>query len=518
MTVGTEGHIRRSLSLVELLAAAALMAAVLVAVSAQADTPPTPHRHLTHQVPRFAIVSVVPPAGIQAGHSGAASVTINRTGGHTAAITLSLESNASGITGSGSIAVAASSGTLDISVPSNTSTGMTALTLDASDGSASHTAPFNLTVTVATGNTTMSDRRAYHSETLLPDGRVLLAGGMKVLLTYTIAATADLYDPASGLLNPTGSLGTARWGHTATLLANGKVLIAGGFINKTDGTTAAELFDPNTGTFSPTAGALHHARGGHTATLLPSGDVLIVGGYSGKTDDLSHYPAVCEIYSPTSNSFRDAGSLNAVRGAHRATPIFSATFPAAGPAAVHAAAVENRVLISGGYSANGILKSLEWYYVATDSFATVSVSLATGRALHTAVLLPNNTVLFAGGGTSSSLPPSATSTAELYTIASNSVAPTGSLNTARAAQTATLVGSRVLVFGGVAGYTVFKSVESYDPGAGAFTTLATAATTERGFHTGTLLGNGKVLLAGGLNISASNFVLNTLELYTPPAP
>jgi hypothetical protein len=553
------------------------------------------HRHLHGQTIDFAISSVTPAGSVEVGHSGSAAVVITRTGGHTAAITLGVASNADGITGSGTIASGVNSGSLTITVPLAAAAGTHALTLDASDGIRTHSMLFNLTVTVvpavinsftatpptvspgqqstlaysftggtgsidngvgsvtsggttivtlaatttytltvtppvgpsvqrqatvtvASGSSTMSDRRAYHSETLLANGKVLLAGGMKVLLSYTIAATADLYDPVSGLLNPTASLGTARWGHTATLLNNGKVLIAGGFINKTDGTSAAELYDPTAGTFTPTLGPLHFARGGHTATLLPGGEVLIVGGYSGKTDDLSHYPATCEIYSPVSNSFRDSGSLNAVRGAHRATPIFGVSFPVAAESAERATVVENRVLISAGYSANGILKSLEWYFVASDSFSTASVSLVNGRALHTAVLLPNNKVLFAGGGTSSNLPPTATATAELYDVATNTIASSGPLTTARAAQTATLVGGRVLVFGGLAGYTVFKSVESYDPNTGAFTTPATSMATERGFHSGTLLGNGKILLAGGLNISASNFVLNTVELYTPPAP
>jgi hypothetical protein len=372
------------------------------------------------------------------------------------------------------------------------------------------------TVTVTEpGNATMSSSRAYQSETLLPNGKVLLAGGTNDLFGLAPMAGADLYNPASGLLNPTGPMGAARYAHTATLLNNGKVLVVGGFVvNKTDATASAELYDPAAGTFAPTANTLHYPRGGHTATLLPNGEVLIVGGYSGKTNVLANYPSTCEIYNPVSNLFRDSGSLNAVRGAHRATPIYGLILPVVAQSLEHADIVDNRVLISGGYSANGFITSLEWYFVGSDSFGTLSVGLGAGRALHTAVLLPNNKVLLAGGAISTSLPPSAIASAELYNVLTNSIAPTGSLVAARAAQTSTLVGGRVLVFGGAAGFSVLSSVESYDPGTGQFT-AATAMATGRGFHTGTLLGNGKILLAGGLNTGAPGFFLNTVQAYTP---
>ncbi len=555
-----------------------------------------PHRHLHGQVIGFEISSVTPAGPIEVGHGGSAAVVISREGGHTAAVTLGLASNAEGITGSGSIAAAAGSGTLTISVPLSAAAGTHSLTLNASDGVQTHSEDFDLavaavpavinsftatpptispaqqstlaysftggtgsidngvgavssggttivtpaatttytltvtpvsgpsvqqqaTVTVTEpGNPTMSSSRAYQSETLLPNGKVLLAGGTNDLFGLTPMAGADLYNPASGLLNPTGAMVTARYAHTATLLNNGKVLIVGGFVaNKTDGTASAELYDPAAGTFAATAGTLHYPRGGHSATLLPSGEVLIVGGYSGKTNVLANYPSTCEIYNPVTNLFRDSGSLNAVRGAHRATPVYGLTLPAAAQSLEDGAIFDNRVLISGGYSANGFITSMEWYRVGSDSFTTLSVGLIAGRALHTAVLLPNNNVLLAGGATSTSLPPSAIASAELYNVLTNTIASTGSLAAARAAQSSTLVGGKVLVFGGASGFSVLSSVESYDPGTGLFTP-ATAMATGRAFHTGTLLGNGKILLAGGLNTGASGFFLNTVQAYTPPSP
>ena len=109
--------------------------------------------------------------------------------------------------------------------------------------------------------------RYYHTATLLPSGKVLVAGG------DTSGFSAELYDPVSGTFATTGSLAMARALHTATLLPSGKVLVAGG----ESLAAAAELYDPATGTFSAT-GSLATPRYYHTATLLPSGKVLVAGG------------------------------------------------------------------------------------------------------------------------------------------------------------------------------------------------------------------------------------------------
>ena len=128
-----------------------------------------------------------------------------------------------------------------------------------------------------------------HTATLLPNGQVLVAGGGDD--NGDIFASAELYNPATGVWSPTGSIGSPRSSHTATLLANGQVLVVG------EGTTplaGAELYDPATGTWSPT-GSLGFARSGYSATLLANGQVLIAGGFGTYGELL----ASSELYDPS---------------------------------------------------------------------------------------------------------------------------------------------------------------------------------------------------------------------------
>jgi hypothetical protein len=128
----------------------------------------------------------------------------------------------------------------------------------------------------STGNLTQG--RENHTATLLPNGQVLVAGGSGLVGSFTSnLASAELYDPASETWSPTGSLGTARINHTATLLQGGKVLVAGGSAGGVFGYTGAELYDPSSGTWM-TTGSLLSGRRDHTATLLPDGNVLVAGG------------------------------------------------------------------------------------------------------------------------------------------------------------------------------------------------------------------------------------------------
>jgi hypothetical protein len=494
----------------------ALAAGALLAAAAATALHP-PHRTLRGQKVHFEFSSITPAGPIESGQSGDAAVAINRYGGHTAAVALGIATNAQGITGTGTVPFNSNLGTVTLAVPAPVAPGSYWLTLSLDDGSTTLAVDFELeVVTTPTGTTTLSTERAYHTETLLPNGKVLVTGGRGASSTFL--DSADLYDPVSGLVNPTGTMATRRVSHTATLLANGKVLVVGGFTSSTTGTTSAELYDPASGTFTPT-GPMTRPRGTHTATVLPNGEVLVAGGFSGSRNTIGNYPATAEIYSPASGTFRDTGSLNTVRGVHRATAVYGATFPLAAQDA-GAAVLEDRVLISGGYNATGFPTALEWYHVGSGTFSTLSVAMAAIRALHTAVLLPNGKVLLAGGQTSSSLP-SGTGAAELYDVAANTIGPTGSLAEARGAQSSTLVNGKVIVCGGVtlSGFTVLtrNSVESYDPASGQFTTLVPPMAETRALHTATLLGNGQVLITGGAYASGfSDLYRKTVEKITLP--
>jgi len=154
--------------------------------------------------------------------------------------------------------------------------------------------------------------RFHHTATLLPDGRVLIAGGED---RYDALASAELYDPATGTWSDTASLSTARDSHTATLLPNGKVLVAGGRESIPVGSLAsAELYDSATGTWSLT-GNLNTARLFHTATLLPNGKVLVAGGRDAHFVELTS----AELYDPATGTWSVTGSLNIPRKDHTAT-------------------------------------------------------------------------------------------------------------------------------------------------------------------------------------------------------
>ena len=237
-------------------------------------------------------------------------------------------------------------------------------------------------------------------------------------------ASAELYDPASGTWTATGSLATARYNHTATLLPNGKVLVAGGQeqlpVSRARNSTIRRAAPGRPPAASPPH-AMHH-----TATLLPNGKVLVAGGYGCREASL----ASAELYDPASGTWTATGSLATARSYHTATLL-----------------PNGKVLVAGG-----------WITAPQRSRRARNSTIrrrAPGRSPaassphahdHTATLLPNGKVLVAGGDcTATTL-----ASAELYDPASGTWTATGSLATARSFHTATLLpNGKVLVAGGV---------------------------------------------------------------------
>ena len=296
-----------------------------------------------------------------------------------------------------------------------------------------------------TGN--LSRPRAGHTATLLGDGRVLVAGGATSTgLPFAYTESAEVYDPATGVWTLTGGMSTNRGDHTATLLTNGKVLVAGGYGSDTLG--SAELYDPVVGTWTPT-GNLKVARYGHTATLLHDATVLAAGGSD--DGDLASTLNAAESYDSASGTWSLAPSLLASVIAHTSTLLGNGEILVAGgylPRFVPGTGTVRGALVAAPVS----LAIAQLYDPATMAW-TYTGSLSAGREAHTATLLPDGRVVVAGGGTWQGKYPDlqhhALDSVETYDPASGGWATASSLNTARSGHTATLLADgRVLVAGG----------------------------------------------------------------------
>jgi N-acetylneuraminic acid mutarotase len=328
----------------------------------------------------------------------------------------------------------------------------------------------------------MQVARFSHTATLLSNGKVLVAGGGGS--TYALQSAA-LYDPATGSWTGTGSMQTACRYHTGTLLPNGKVLVAGGYNSTAGYLQSAALYDPATEAWSLT-GSMQTARSDHTATLLPNGKVLVAGGYN----STAGYLRSAELYDPATGTWTGTELLQVARRSHTATLL-----------------PYGKVLVAGGYNSTttSSLQSAEFYDPATEAW-TATGSMQEGRRFHTATLLPNGKVLVAGGTNFIA--------GELYSSATEAWTATGFMlpTQGRYSHTATLLpNGKVLVAGGTSdlGIGNYHSSELYDPATDDWSQTGSMQD-GRKYHTATLLPNGKVLVAGGYNRQSA-------ELYDPDA-
>jgi len=355
------------------------------------------------------------------------------------------------------------------------------------------------------GDPTTSD-----TATLLGDGRVLV--------TTACSTAVHLYDAATGTFRPTGSLAEVRSGKTATLLKDGRVLMAGGYNCGEGGQetvgASAELYDPATGTFT-TTGSMSAPRSSHTATRLADGRVLITGGkaqsasgslsvalasYRTVATAESDVLATAEVYDPATGTFSPTGPMKFFRDGHTATLLG-----------------DGRILVVGGGGEGYASRTeVELYDPAAGTFSRTG-SLKHGRWLHTATLLGDGRVLIAGGRS----PRDSTYTStELYDPATGTFSAAGPMKASRQQHTATMLSNgRVLVTGGYqsdgSSWDVLASAELYDPLTRKFSPAGSIGAA-RMEHVATLLRDGRVLIAGGLGIGTSGLVpLNSAVLYQP---
>ncbi len=298
----------------------------------------------------------------------------------------------------------------------------------------------------------LNEHRLAHTSALLGDGRVLAAGGHTATTTRS---SAELYDPRAETWTLTGSMGTGRWSHTSTLLRDGKVLVVGGFgeyvpnANAQPVLDSAELYDPATGTWTPTS-PLNVRRALHSAILLDDGRVLVAGGRTCNAPpptacNFLHRTSTAEIYDPASGAWALTGSMTAER--HTTTAIrlgdgkalvpagFSNESPA-GPSRtadvydpgtgtwqrtgeLNAARARQggmllpdaTVLVTAGTSRNA---TSETYAASTGSWQLAGGVLLAGRYNFRQAVLPNGTALVAVGVHPVGASPVLTRTAEVY--------------------------------------------------------------------------------------------------------
>ena len=437
------------------------------------------------------VLPAVPPPSITSlsPTSGAVGTSVTITGANfgttqgTSTVTFN-GTAATAITSWGSTSIVAT-------VPTGATTGSVVVTVGGVSSNGMNFAVQSSGFVATSGQMGMS--RYGQTATQLATGQILIAGGLS---TSGVVNSAELYTSANQTFAAVNAMNVPRWLHTATLLNDGTVLVAGGSdLANQETLDSAEIYNPATGTFTLLSNTLNTARVGHTATLLNNGQVLIVGGYDPETGLI----ADAELYDPPTQTFIDLGDTNAPRYAHTATMLQN-----------------GQVLIAGGETdpiPTAAYNTAEIFDPLSQTFMPVPVPMTAPREGHAAVLLNNGQVLITGGdipGTGS------LNTAETYNPSSNTfTALAATMTVPRIFHAMTLLnGGQVLVNGGATDppqiVTVLNTVELYDPASQTFA-AAGNMTSAREHQTTSLLNDGTVLVTGGTD---GTNIFNTAEIYT----
>ncbi|WP_437586790.1 Kelch repeat-containing protein [Sorangium sp. So ce1000] len=321
----------------------------------------------------------------------------------------------------------------------------------------------------ATGS--LGTGRYDHAASVLDDGAVLVAGGTGA--GGTAVMSAEIYDPLTRTWSATSEMGSPRRSFTLSLLQSGQVLAAGGEDSSGTALASAELYDRRTGIWSIT-GSMTSAHRGHTASVLPSRDiVLVVGGKGGMGNDSDR----AEVFNQ--GTWTSTKNLIAARSGHTASVL-----------------QDDWVLVVGGTVKGSDLADAELYDPAKRWWSPTG-SLRTARTSHTASVLPDHRVLAVGGFARGK----ALTSAEVYDPTTGQWIPTtGHLAAARAGHTSvTLPSDEILLIGGDSDSGVLADAEIYNPSTNQWSAAGHLSDTRKG-HTAVLLGNGNVLLVGGRGI------------------
>lgn len=326
--------------------------------------------------------------------------------------------------------------------------------------------------------------RARHTATRLVDGRVLIAGGVQTRpgASLVVLSSAAVYDPATETFAAVGTMATPRFGHTATLLSDGRVLVAGGRQSR-EAIDSTEFFDPATGLFSP-GPTLVQPREAHAAVALLDGRALLVGGQNRRDGALNS----AEVYDPTPSAFRRVASA-LVRDASQPN---IAPLP------------DGRFLVAGGH--NGRSFDDAQIFDPTAERFTPTGPMIQGRVRGFSTALPDGRVLI-GGGSELNVE---VSSIELYDPTAGTFAPGGEvLSATREARSVHLLDANtLLIVGGlvpVETYRIATSTSSVFSGNSSFV--------PRAFNTATELADGRILFAGGSDAEGSTLL--RADLYEP---
>jgi hypothetical protein len=346
----------------------------------------------------------------------------------------------------------------------------------------------------------MNTPRVRHTATLLPDGRVLVVGGLAFVNGRVITLnSAEIYDPQTNSWTQTPAMTFARSRHIAALLPNGKVLIAGGRTQPAPTLAAAELYDPQTNMWTLT-GSMSEPRDNFAAVRLQDGRVLVSGGGSGGPNG-PFLQKTAEIYDFGTGTWSTVHHMANARFGHRLTLLN-----------------DGRVLVTGGANSGGhcvYQPTAEIFDPQSGDWSNVRPMLDP-RGFHLATRLRDGRVLVAGGWTMPACE-TACATAEIFDPDTEEWQFTPAMTSPRGALVlhsadALLDNGKVLASGGIlsSGFEI-ATAELYDPELDEWVATASMSI-PRSSHTSTLLKDGRMLVAGGDN---GIVILSSAEIYTP---